>query len=144
MTTSTKPLTGKQRRFVDAYMGSCEGHGVRAARLAGYLGDEDTLAVTASRLIRSAKISKEIEQLQASSPLVATRDERLQVLTSMMRDSTLSPKDRQRAIELLGKTFGDYIQRVELSGPDGSAIQSESRIDLSSLSLDDLKGIKGV
>ena len=143
MSGEGKKLTLKQRAFIDAYLGEAKGNGVKAAELAGYQGDVFTLNSVARENLQKPAIRAEIDRLQAASPLIATRDERLQVLTEMMRDQSLSPKDRQRAIELLGKSCGDYIQRVEVSGPDGSPVQTETRLDLKGLSLEDLKVLKG-
>jgi len=53
-------LTGKQRAFVDHWFGKAQFNGTEAARLAGYQGDENTLAVAASRLLRNDKIKTEI------------------------------------------------------------------------------------
>jgi hypothetical protein len=33
-----------------------------------------------------------------------------------------SLRDRTRAIELLGRMFGDYVERIEASGPNGGPI----------------------
>lgn len=141
MGDTTKPLTVKQRAFIDAYMGEARGNATEAAKLAGYKGDYTTLASVGAENLRKPQIAQEVTRLQEASPLIATRDERLQVLTEMMRDTSLAPKDRQRAIELLSKACGDYIQRVEVSGPDGSAIKSEARLDVSSLNDEALKAL---
>jgi len=53
-------LTGKQRAFVDHWFGDANFNGTKAARLAGYQGDDNYLAVAASRLIRNDKVSQEI------------------------------------------------------------------------------------
>lgn len=51
-------LTGKQARFVDEYIVCL--NGTEAARRAGYAGDDATLAVAASRMLRNDKISRAI------------------------------------------------------------------------------------
>lgn len=51
-------LTGKQARFVDEYIVCL--NGTEAARRAGYSGDDATLAVAASRMLRNDKISRAI------------------------------------------------------------------------------------
>ncbi|MBS3915585.1 MAG: terminase small subunit [Bacteroidetes bacterium] len=54
-------LKGKQKLFADFYVGDALFNGTKAARLAQYEGDNNTLAVTASRLLRNAKVSQYIE-----------------------------------------------------------------------------------
>lgn len=57
-----KVLTGQQRLFVDAWF-ETNCNGTEAARLAGYGGDDpsdQTLASTASRLLRNVKVQDEI------------------------------------------------------------------------------------
>lgn len=53
-------LTGKQKKFVDAYIVCL--NGTEAARQAGYSGDDATLAVSASRLLRNAKVISSIDE----------------------------------------------------------------------------------
>lgn len=57
-------LTAKQQKFADSYIIMM--NGTNAARLAGYTGDDATLAVTASRLLRNDKVLAYIDgQLRA-------------------------------------------------------------------------------
>lgn len=53
-------LTGKQRRFVNFYLELW--NGTEAASKAGYEGDRNVLAATASRLLRNVKVRAEIEK----------------------------------------------------------------------------------
>lgn len=132
--STSKALTPRQRRFVDLYLGECVGNGVQAARQAGYVGSDETLRATAYRQLTKAHIRAEIDRVQAQSPLIATRDERLQTLTKILRaEGTESTKDRLKALDQLSKISGDYVQRVEVSGPDGSAIKSEAKLDVSKI-----------
>jgi hypothetical protein len=39
-----------------------------------------------------------------------------------MLDEEQSMKDRLRASELLGKSGGDFLERREITGPDGSPL----------------------
>jgi phage terminase small subunit len=61
--TKRKPvqLTGKQQAFVDAYF-ALRFNGTEAARQAGYAGDDNTLAATASRMLRNNKIRSAIDK----------------------------------------------------------------------------------
>ena len=53
-------LTGKQRAFVDAYLGSAKFNATEAARLAGYEGDDPSLAVIGYENLRKPKIAEEV------------------------------------------------------------------------------------
>jgi phage terminase small subunit len=107
-------LTAKQKKFVEAYAGN----GTEAARQAGYSGSDATLAQTAYELLRKPEIKSQIDarQQRAVSSLVAAREERQAMWTATMRDVTLPIRDRLRASELLGKSEGDFIDKVEVSG----------------------------
>jgi phage terminase small subunit len=52
----TDELSPRRQMFVEYYLGECRFNGTAAARAAGYEGDDNVLAVTASRLLRNAKV----------------------------------------------------------------------------------------
>lgn len=116
-------LTEKERRFVELYMGECAGNGTEAMRRAGYKGTDDALAAAASRLVRKDKVRAAIEERVAADPVVATRKERQQFWTDVMKGTIRAAmKDRLKASELLGKSQADFVDRHEHSGPDGKPI----------------------
>jgi phage terminase small subunit len=55
-----QPSTGKMQAFIEQYF-ICHFNGTKAAKAAGYEGDDATLAVTASRLLRNAKVRTAID-----------------------------------------------------------------------------------
>lgn len=65
-------LTERQRKFVHAYATNGQ-NGTAAAREAGYAGDENSLAVTASRMLRLAKIQEAIGALTQKAVALAER-----------------------------------------------------------------------
>ena len=78
-------LTGKQKLFADFYVGEASLNATRAARLAGYSGDENVLAVGGFRLLRIPKIRSYIdEQLKL---LTASPSEILNILTKHAKGS---------------------------------------------------------
>ena len=103
-------VSERQRRFVAAYSGEAAGNGVQAARLAGYEGTPDVLAVTASRLLRNAKVGSALREAAAeiANVSVADRCERQQFLTAIMRDDDGDVLIRMKAADLLNKMAGDY------------------------------------
>lgn len=66
-----KPLTVREERFVEHYFGDSAGNGTDAARKGGYAGNDNVLAVTASRLLRKPKIQRLVQARldQATMPL---------------------------------------------------------------------------
>jgi hypothetical protein len=120
-------LTEKQRRFVDAYLGEAAGNATKAARLAGYKGNDNTLASVGTENLRKPAIAEAIEHAQRQDPLTATRVERQRFWTRVMMSDAAEMKDRLRASELLGKSGRDFIDRVEHSGKEGGAIEVEAK-----------------
>jgi phage terminase small subunit len=116
-------LTEKQRRFVEAYVGEAQGNATRAAKLAGYSGKDDALAVRGAEVVRNRKVQLAIEEARASvtSEAIATREERQTFLTRTMRDEGIEPKDRIKACEVLGKMQGDFIEKHEVKH-EGAAV----------------------
>lgn len=76
-------LSLKERRFVDAYLGSCAGNGTQAAKAAGYAGSEKVLGIQAVRLLAKARIRAAVESRQA-------RAEEKGILAAEERDRLLS------------------------------------------------------
>jgi phage terminase small subunit len=111
---SDKPLSERERRFVDAYMGEAAGNGTKAAILAGY--GKAGAHVTASRFLRNPKIAAAIAKAAASDPKVLTRVERQQLWSAWTQDPNVPWPARVKASELLGKSQADFIERVEHSG----------------------------
>jgi phage terminase small subunit len=107
-------LTPKQQAFVEAFAGNA----TDAARIAGYGGSDVALAVTGSRLLRTAKVRAAIDARQAPMTVkrIATREERQAFWTETMCNPKLELAQRLRASELLGKSNADFIERVEVAG----------------------------
>lgn len=112
-------FTSKQQKFIDLY----EGNGTKAAREAGYTGDENTLAVAAKKLLRNGKILAAIKEREIKSPegkatakRIASREDRQAFWTKILEDDNKDMKDRLKASELLGRSQADFTDRVEVSG----------------------------
>ena len=65
---SSRPLTEKQRRFVEAYMGESRGNATDAAPRAGYVGSDATLAMVGNENLRKPKIRDAIQARQEEAP----------------------------------------------------------------------------
>jgi phage terminase small subunit len=140
-----RPLTARQQAFVVAFTGEAKGNATRAAVLAGYQGGERACAVMGCKLVRNANILAAIEQANAEvkSAAIADRQERQEFYTKVLRGEEdeevlmtvsagqamgscvererkqVSARDRLKAAELLAKTQGDFITKVEIESADG-------------------------
>jgi len=126
-------LTAKQKLFCDEYIISL--NATQAAIKAGY-AEKTAYAIGAENLKKpkiQSYISERMEQKESS--LIATQDEVLQYLTSVLRGESQttdillvgmgdgcqevqevekkpSEKDRLKAAELLGKRYGLYTDKI--------------------------------
>lgn len=133
-------LTDQQKKFIEEYL--IDMNGTRAYRVAyPSVKKNETAAALASRLLTKAKVKKAIEPILASmsSDRMATATEVMEYLTSVMRGDSSAEivvveglgdgvsearrfkkapdeKERLRAAELLGKRFGLFKDKVEVSG----------------------------
>lgn len=126
-------LTAKQKLFCDEYIISL--NATQAAIKAGYA--EKTAYAMGAENLRKPKIQSYISERmkQKESSLIATQDEVLQYLTSVLRGESQttdillvgmgdgyqevqevekkpSEKDRLKAAELLGKRYGLYTDKI--------------------------------
>jgi hypothetical protein len=116
-------LNERQKKFVAAYL-LC-GVASQAYRDAGYAGDANVVAVSSHRLLRNPKIVAELEhqQREAAKTAIATRQQRQAFWTRIQNDEALRPLERLKASELLARSHGDFIDKHEITGPNGGPIQ---------------------
>lgn len=133
-------LTDKQKKFIEEYL--IDMNGTRAYRAAyPTVKNDETAGAAACRLLKNVKVKKVVDPIleSLSSDRVATLEEVLVYLTSVMRgESTAevvvveglgdgcsearrlkkSPdeKEKLKAAELLGKRYGLFKDKVEVSG----------------------------
>tara|TARA_Y100001970_G_C14106641_1_gene788500 strand:+ start:122 stop:553 length:432 start_codon:yes stop_codon:yes gene_type:complete len=126
-------LTLKQKKFVDAYVNN-GGNGVEAIRVAGYNCRNDNSArVLASENLKKPNIILAIEQsgyndsrivdtkaiergrrLDLAERRISTREDRAEFLTGVYLDEAFPINSRLQAVQILGKMYGDYLERVVL------------------------------
>ncbi len=139
MAKEPKGLTEKRRRFVEAFVGKAAGNATKAARIAGYSGNDPTLRAVASELLTFPNVKAEIDRLTKKLSQKAIMDavERQSLLTAMARGEEMdiaiidgvatevpaALSDRRAALDLLNKMQGSYLERVELSGTVEHTIQ---------------------
>lgn len=104
-------MTNKQELFILEYQKDF--NATRAATAVGY--SPKTAYSQGQRLLKDPEIRNALEaDLTArKSELIATREQRQRLWTEIMYDAEQSTRDRLRASELLGKSCGDFIDRIE-------------------------------
>jgi phage terminase small subunit len=106
-------LTEKQRRFVEAYAGPAKGNATEAARLAGYRGNDVTLAAVGSENLRKPPIAAALAELAARTrkSAIADVEECKSILSTIARNDLAEDKDRVAAIDKLLKSHGAYLEK---------------------------------
>ena len=146
-------LTDKQKKFIEEYL--VDMNGTRAYRAAyPTVKNDETAGAAACRLLKNVKVKKVVDPIleSLSSDRVATLEEVLAYLTSVMRgESTAevvvveglgdgcsearrlkkSPdeKEKLKAAELLGKRYGLFKDKVEVSGLESEKSKLDSLLD---------------
>ncbi len=97
--------------FVIAYMGEAAANGTRAAEIAGY----GSPAQSASRQLTNVKIRAYIDEWTKQDPLVMSAHEIQRKLSAIARGECegFDNRDRVKALEMLCKTRGMFIVKVE-------------------------------
>ena len=103
-------LNAKRQAFVDAW----EGNATAAALAAGY--SPKTAYSQGQRLLKNVEVQDAIKarETQRLAPTIASRRERQEFWTSVLRNEEEAMKNRLKAAELLGKSEGDFLERVEM------------------------------
>ena len=82
---------------------------------------------------KNPKIAARIQELREKvfeQPLIATKSERMQLLTKVMRDDAQRSRDRLHSIEILSKIDGDFVTT--------SVTETNINLSLKQYSSDDL------
>lgn len=160
-------LTAKQTLWAEYYIQ--HRNGTKAARLAGYKGDDNAHAVVASRNLRNAKIRAYLSERYAAVAMCS--DEVLMRLANIARASLgdfcddlgvidwpkvaaagypiksfkrgdkIEFESKLRALELIGKAHGLYITKIAPTDPTGEKeYGADARNDLLGKLLPELTG----
>ncbi len=133
-------LTTKQKKYCQY---RADGMSQRQAYIsAGYSNrqKDSSIDCNAYQLERIKKVKEKIEDLQkkADNGCILTVEQRKQALTDIYIDSTQSTKDRLKALDLLNRMNGDYIDKKEISATVQGLTRSD-RIDAMQDALNALK-----
>lgn len=101
-------LTTKQQLFVAAYSGNA----TEAAIKAGY--SPKTARQLGAQLLSNINIQKHLQAKTAKKvkKLIATREERQQFWTDIMRNKKATLSDRMKASDLLGRSEADFTDKT--------------------------------
>ena len=104
-------MNPKQELFILEYQKDF--NATQAAIRAGY--SQKTAYSQGQRLLKAPEVKEALESdlTTRKSDLIATREQRQQLWTQIMYDTEQSTRDRLRASELLAKSCGDFIERIE-------------------------------
>ena len=128
-----KELTIKQKRFADLYIET--GNATQSYIDAGYKASKrDVAEANARKLLANYSVKNYIEnrmeQIQQDS--IASQEEVLQYLTKVMRGEEkdqfgldASLQDRTKCAELLGKRYGTFVEKKEITGKVPVVIQDD-------------------
>ena len=133
-------LTDKQRKFVQARAAGKSQ--IESYAAAGYsIGKSDNgNRVNACKLEKIQAIQENIEYLHriARDTSLLDTEARQAALLEIYYDTTNSTKDRLKAIDLLNRMAGDYIDKKEINANINGLSRSD-RLDAMQKTLDDLK-----
>lgn len=126
-------MNQRQRAFCEAYLVS--GNATEAARVAGY--SARTARSIGQRLLTFVDVQEHLDQRnqEISAANTAQVEEIRQFWTATMRDSAAKAGDRLKASELLAKTYGTFLERVDVG------MEAATRETLASLSEDELRAL---
>ena len=118
---SQQGLTGKQAAFVEHYLGDAHLNASRAARLAGYSGNDNAMATMGWELLRNPKVQASIEAQKAIKSGKATPTES-KVLCDLEETRLLALakgdlSTATRCSELQGKHLAMFTDRQVVDDP---------------------------
>lgn len=127
---SGKKITNKQQTFIDAYCSVSKFNATDAARRAGY--KHPNVQGTQNLVKLSDEIAQRMQELkEKSGASIMSQQEVAQRLSRFadgsikvqqlanngkLVDAPVSPKDQLKALELLGKSYGMFVDKKEVSG----------------------------
>lgn len=107
-------LNARQKSFCEYYVVS--GNATDAAIKAGY--KEKNARKIGSENLTKMDIKKYIKELQekAKTSRIMTAVERREFLTEIIKNGNEKVQDRLKALDILNKMDGEYIEKMQLSG----------------------------
>ena len=108
-------LTAKQEQFAQNIIkGMSQADAYRSAYNTSRMTDK-TIHENASRLANDSKVSARIAELrgQISKENIMTAQKRLEWLTEAIQSEEVSINDKLKAIDIMNRMQGEYVQKVQ-------------------------------
>lgn len=107
-------MTHRQELFIQEYVKT--GNATNSAIKAGY--SKRTARSIGQRLLTNVDIKKKINELSQKIACnnIMTAKERQEYLTKLINADDVKISDKLRAVDILNKMTGEYIQKVEVNG----------------------------
>lgn len=108
-------LTAKQEKFVNCIIeGMSQADAYRSAYNTSRMTDK-SIHESASKLMADPKISTRVAELREkmASKSIMTAQERMEWLTQLISNENVGTTDRLRAIDIMNKMQGEYVQKVD-------------------------------
>lgn len=108
-------LTPKQEKFAQSIVeGMSQADAYRSAYSTKRMADK-TIWENASRLMADSKVKARVQELRdrIATDSIMTAQERLEWLTELIKNTEEGTTDRLRAIDIMNKMQGEYVQKVE-------------------------------
>ena len=128
MNDEYEKLTEKQKRFIDYYIETA--NATESAKRAGY-SEKTAKNIGAENLTKLNSYIQERLQ-EKENQRIASQDEVLEYLTKVMRGQEkdqfgldASLQDRTKCAELLGKRYGAFKEKIDLTGNIPVVIQDD-------------------
>ena len=108
-------LTAKQELFVqNIIQGMSQADAYRSAYSCKNMSD-NTVYVNASKLAADTKVALRLKELreQLATPAIMSAQKRLEWLTGVIQSEDESTGDKLKAVDIMNKMQGEYVQKVE-------------------------------
>lgn len=119
-------LTAKQELFVqNIIQGMSQADAYRSAYNTKRMSD-NAIYVNASKLVADAKVALRIKELreQLAKPSIMSAQERLEWLTELVGDNITPTEHKLRAVDIMNKMTGEYVQKIQ------AEVQTETTINI--------------
>ena len=120
-------LTPKQEAFVQNILqGMNQADAYRSAYSCKNMSD-NAIYVNASKLAADAKVALRLRELrdQLAKPSIMSAQERLEWLTQRIEDEEVDINAKLKAIDIMNKMQGEYVQKVETELKNAVSIHIE-------------------
>lgn len=108
-------LTAQQEKFVQNILqGMNQAEAYRSAYPKNKMADK-TVWEAASRLMANSKVKARLTELrqELASPAIMSAQKRLEWLTGIIQSQEETTSDKLKAVDLMNKMQGEYVQKVE-------------------------------